>query len=296
MSEEQVKRGRGRPKKVVEVPAEPEKKAGRPKKLSIAEKEEKAAALAAMPPEEKAPKRGGGRKKNENYLPYAEAREIVQAELLHSRGAFDEWFKRENPKTIPRFPYRVYTKEWTTWNDFLGTNNEFRAGPKAWRQFDEAVLYVHTLQLKTQKDWLDFCKAHADQVPDDIPRRPDVVYDKWTSWNHWLGNKPAEAIIAKQESSKVAGIYYIIHEKDVPGNVITYGVEPLGIAALKERWENAPFDVVQLFSFEPDRANDVKAVVDALSTPYLGDDAQRITPNVWQIVEVLQTMLMSVRR
>lgn len=294
MTEE--KRPRGRPRKVVIVPPTPSR--GRPKKLSIAEKEEKAvldeqaAAAKALLPKEP---RKGGRPKNENYLPFAEARDIVQAELLHSRGAFEAWHDREKPKAIPRFPYRVYTKEWVTWNDFLGTDNEFKKGPRQWREFNDATLFVHKLQLKTMRDWLDYCSEHAEEVPEDIPRRPDVVYGKWVSWNHWLGNKPVQAIEAKQEAAKSAGIFYIVHETDVPGNVFTYGVENTGMTAVKEWWERDKFNIVKMFNHEPDRANEVKAVVDALSTPYLGDDRQRITPNVWQIVEILQTLLCTIR-
>lgn len=293
MSEEQVKRSRGRPKKVVEVPVEVVKKAGRPKKLSIAEKEARAEQIANEPPKER---KKGGRKKNENFVSFEEAKAIVQAELLHSRSAFDEWYAREKPKTIPRFPYRVYTAEWVSWNDFLGTNNEFSKGPRNWRPMEEAIAVVHALKLKTSNDWLEFCREHPEQVPEDIPRRPDVVYDKWVSWNHWLGNKPVEAIQAKQEAARVAGIYYILHMNDVPGNVLSFGVENSGMSGLKDRYTAQPFTPVALFDYEPERANDIKKVVDALSSPYLGNDFQRITPNVWQIIEALETMLCRVRR
>ena len=279
---------RGRPKKVVE-PVKEVKPVGRPKKLSIAEKEERAALEELTPKETKK----SGRPKNSNYLPYEEAKRIVRAEMLHSRSAFEHWYDREQPKSIPRFPYRVYTAEWVTWNDFLGTNNEFKKGQRAWRPFNEAITFVHPLKLKSQKDWLDYCAAHPDLVPENIPRRPDVVYDAWVSWNHWLGNKPVEAVQAKVEAAKSA-VFYIIHDKYVPGNVFTYGVEQGGISAMTDRWEREHYDVVKFFWYEQERGNDVKQTVDALSTPYLGDDRQRITPNVWSIVEYLQTILRTI--
>ena len=58
-------------------------------------------------------KKKRGRPKNENYLPWDEARAFIRDELLPSRGKFFEWWDRNKPKAIPRFPYRVY-KEWTT--------------------------------------------------------------------------------------------------------------------------------------------------------------------------------------
>lgn len=280
---------RGRPKKVVVEILEP-KKAGRPRKLSIAEKEERAVQEAAAPAAE--PKKRG-KPRNENYLPFEEAREVVRNEMLHSRGAFEHWHDREKPKTIPRFPYRVYTKEWITWNDFLGTNNEFKKGVKSWRPMNEAIHFAHGLQLKTQRDWLDYCRDHAENFPEDIPKRPDVVYDKWVSWNHWLGNKPVEAIQAKVEAAKVA-IYYIIHEQGVPENVLTYGVESAGMTVMKEWWDKDKYDIMGMFWHEPDRAADVQRLVESMSTPYLGESRQRITPNVWQIIEVLQRVLCTI--
>jgi hypothetical protein len=281
-------------KKVIPIPAV--KKGGRPPKLSIAEKETKAIVDEIAAAEKAAqPKNKGGRKKNENFLNWEDAKEYIQSELLHSKGAFDQWFDREKPKSIPRFPYRVY-KEWVSWNDFLGTNNEFnvRANIK-WRSLNDSISFVHSLKLKTMRDWLTYCRDHSEDVPNDIPRRPDVVYDKWVSWNHWLGNKPVEAAQARVEAAKTQ-VFYIIHEGDVPFNVLTYGVEQRGIAALKERYERNPFDMIKMFWYEPEHGNLIKQVVDTQSTPYLDDDRQRITPNVWVIVEQLQTILMTVRQ
>jgi hypothetical protein len=155
---------------------------------------------------------------------------------------------------------------------------------------NDAIHYVHALKIKTQREWLDFCKNPANQVPENIPRRPDVVYNQWVSWNHWLGNKPVEALQAKVEAQKTA-VFYIIHEQDVPGNVFTYGVEQTGISAVKEWWDREQFDIVKLFWYEPDKGTVIKNIIDILSTPYIGDDKQRITPNVWMIVEELQLIM-----
>lgn len=293
MTEDTTKKKR-LPKTTIQVP--PIKKpTGRPAKLSIADKEAKAIRVeAAALIKAAAPKNKGGRKKNENFLPWIEAKEYIQSELLHSKGAFDQWFTREAPKSIPRFPYRVY-KEWISWNDFLGTHNVFNARAAIkWRTLNDCIHLVHALKLKTQRDWLEYCKAHSETIPEDIPRRPDVVYDKWVSWNHWLGNKPVEAAQARVEMAKTA-VFYIIHEEGVPFNVLTYGVEQRGIAALKDRFERSPFEAIQLFWYEQDHGVTIKNIVDALSSPYMDDEKQRITSNVWEIVEHLQMLMLSVR-
>ena len=52
-------------------------------------------------------KKRRGRPRNENYLSFEEARDHVRNELIPSRGKFFEWWDRNKPKSIPRFPYLV---------------------------------------------------------------------------------------------------------------------------------------------------------------------------------------------
>lgn len=238
-------------------------------------------------------KKKRGRPKNENYLSWTEARELMRDELLPSRGKFYEWWDRNKPKAIPRFPYRVYS-EWESWNDFLGTNNKFneKIGTK-WRPLNEATLWVHTLRLTSFAEWMEYCRE--TELPEDIPTRPELVYDGWKSWNHWLGNRPVEAIEAKQEAQRVQ-VYYLVHEQGVPENVITFGVDPMGLASLKERWIRDKFDVVRVFWYDPLRVSTIKQVIETLSTPYLGQERQRIVPNVFEIIWHLQMHMEAINK
>ena len=43
-----------------------------------------------------------------------------------------------------------------------------------YRSFKEARAFVHTLGIKSIKEWEEYCKS--GDKPDDIPSRPDVVY------------------------------------------------------------------------------------------------------------------------
>lgn len=236
-------------------------------------------------------KKRRGRPKNEHYLSWEEAREFMRSELIPSRGKFFEWWDRNKPKTIPRFPYRVYQTEWTSWNDFLGTDNKFneKIGTK-WRPYLEAVAWSSKLSLKSQTEWMEFCKLEG-RLPDDIPARPDLVYDDWRSWTHWLGNRQAEAAQTRQELAQKVQVYYIIHQPDVPQNVLEFGIEPTGPAAFKQRWQAVNFDIVRMFWYDPEKAPIIKRIVEALSTPYMGDERQRIVPNVWEIVYHMQMHL-----
>jgi hypothetical protein len=222
-----------------------------------------------------------GRPKNADYISYEEAREFVRGEMIPSRKKFHEWYDVNKPKAIPRFPYRVYGEEWVSWNDFLGTNNEFglRAG-KAWRELEEAALWVHSLKIESYADWLKYCKEHT--MPEDIPARPDLVYSKWKSWMHWLGNRPIEKLEAVKAAQKLQ-IFFVIHEEGYPTNVLTFGVDKSGPASFKARWEREKFDIVKMYWYDQSEGSTIKNIVDQLSSPYLGEEHTRIVPNFWEI-------------
>lgn len=244
-------------------------------------------------PEAASKKKKQGRKRNEHYLSWEEARAFVRSELIPSRNKYLEWHDRNKPKVVPRYPYRVYVDEWTSWNDFLGNDNKFneKIGTK-WRTLTEATRWVHTLKLQSFKEWLDYCRENT--LPEDIPARPELIYKDWKSWNHWLGNKPVEAIQAKQEIQKTQ-VYYVIHEQDVPQNVLTFGIDPFGVSGLKQRWEREQFDVVKMFWFDPARSNKIMQIVESLSTPFRDMDRQRIVPNIYEILWLLSLELEEVR-
>lgn len=237
-----------------------------------------------------------GRPKNDNYLPWEDARELVRNEMIPSRGKYHSWWDANKPKAIPRFPYRVYTEEWTSWNDFLGTNNKFneKIGTK-WKPLLEATLFVHSLKLKTAEEWMTWCKGEGN-LPVDIPARPDLVYEDWRTWNHWLGNKPAEVVQVRQEAQKVQ-VLSITHEEGSPQNVLLFTVEP-SLGAVKERWQrsNGSLSIVKLFWFEQEKAPVIKEITEALSSSYQGFERERIVPNVWEIVYHLQMHLNQVTR
>ena len=237
-----------------------------------------------MPPNHK-PR---GRPRNLNFLSYADAREFVRGEMIPSRNKFHEWWDRNKPKAIPRFPYRVY-KDWVSWNDFLGTDNNFgvRVG-KSWRSLEEAALWVHKLKIESYTKWMAYCKANT--LPEDIPARPDLVYAGWKTWNHWLGNRPVEALEAIKEAQKTQ-LYYIIHEPGTPENVLIFGADTVGPSNFKERWEREKFNIVKLFWYEKEYDNEIKNIVTSLSSPYLGEERQRICPNVWEIIWYLSLQL-----
>ena len=231
-------------------------------------------------------KKKGGKPKSTKYLPWEECRQLMRAESLSSKGMFEKWYQSNQPKVIPRFPYRVYTKEWAGWNDFLNTDNKFNARIGThWKTLLEASKYVHTLKLNSVAEWLEYCRS--GKLVDDIPKRPELTYSDWISWGSFLGNKPSEAIVVQREAQKTQ-VYYITHEIGAPENVLTFGIEARGTAGMKDRYSHGNIHIVKMFWFNPEKASLIKQVVEAYSTPYMGQSNQRIVPNVYQIIEIVQ--------
>ena len=56
-----------------------------------------------------------------------------------------------------------------------------------YRPFSEALTYVHTLALTSEKAWRVWVKTTAR--PPDVPSRPDNIYKDggWEGWGNWLG-------------------------------------------------------------------------------------------------------------
>lgn len=219
-------------------------------------------------------------------MTFAEAKELVREQGVQSRQQFLDWFDENKPKRLSKYPQRVYTKEWEGWNDFLGTNNEFNKTRRNWRSYNEAVLWVHQLGLQGGKNaWLEWVKENDDKRPEDIPKRPDIVYKtEWTTWKHWLGDKVAERVEAQQKAREAA-IYYVIRQRDYASvaNVYTVGVESKGVAGLRERWENEKFQVVKMFQFDSSKAHEIEQVVERCSKSYFGEKFVRAVPNIHEM-------------
>jgi superfamily II DNA or RNA helicase len=123
------------------------------------------------------------------YRPFSEARAFVHTLGLKSRS---EWLvycrSGKKPDDIPAKPHRTYAKAgWVGMGDWLGSGT---VAPRLrqFRRFKKARAFVHTLELKSLGEWLDYCKS--GKKPDDIPTFPSQTYAKkgWTGWGDWLGN------------------------------------------------------------------------------------------------------------
>jgi superfamily II DNA or RNA helicase len=60
-------------------------------------------------------------------------------------------------------------------------------GRANWRNFNEARVFARTLDLKSAREWGEYCET--GKKPPDIPARPNRIYasDGWANWGDWLG-------------------------------------------------------------------------------------------------------------
>jgi len=233
--------------------------------------------------------------KKSNWLSYEEAKALVRSENVGSRQQYLDWHDANKPKRLSKYPHRVYTNDWTSWNDFLGTDNKFNQGKKSFRPYNESIMWVHKLGIEGGRDgWLTWLEQHGDDLPSDIPRRPDLHYKKdWSTWRHWLGDRVVEKVEAQQKALQESGVYYIIRETNYAhlNNVYSFGLERGGVSALKSRWTLDKFQVVKLFKFDPSQTESIKQIINQFSTPYESEHVRTVT-NIheicWELVNVLE--------
>jgi len=83
------------------------------------------------------------------------------------------------PQDIPIAPWVVYrTKGWISLGDWLGTG-AVASSRRQYRPFPEARKFVHQLKLKSNSEWLKYCKGklpNQAKLPEDIPATPERTY------------------------------------------------------------------------------------------------------------------------
>ncbi len=149
------------------------------------------------------------------YLSFNEAREFARRLVLQSRR---EWLdfcagklpdKGVLPSNIPANPAVKYASQgWKGYGDWLGTG-KLRPGLQQYRSFDEARAFAHTLGLKGQTEWFQFCKgkfSDKGELPSDIPVTPHRIYagKGWAGMGDWLGTGAIGTIMRRFRSHEEA--------------------------------------------------------------------------------------------
>ena len=141
------------------------------------------------------------------FRTFEDARTYVHTLGLMSKKEWLAWSASgARPHDIPSNPDQKYASSgWLSYGDFLGyaVGEEARVIQRTnFRSFEDARAYVHTLGLKSVKEWQAWRKS--DARPHDIPSAPDQKYASsgWTSYPDFLGYK----------IGKVAGEYRSFEE------------------------------------------------------------------------------------
>jgi len=120
------------------------------------------------------------------FRSFRNARNYVHDLQLKNEKEWNLFCKsNKKPSDIPSVPRQQYKQEWKGLGDWLGT---YTIAPqkRKFRSFKEAKFYVHSLDLKSYHDWLDYCKSN--KKPSDIPSVPRQQYkQEWKGFGDWLG-------------------------------------------------------------------------------------------------------------
>ena len=240
---------------------------------------------------------GKYKKRHTKFVSFVDAQWMVKRAQLHSRKQFWEWIDSESIAYIPKMPQRVYTDDWVSWNDFLGVNNQWisnKKDPGNYRPYWDAVRWsqdnANKNDLHTMKEWLAW--YGDNDVPDNIPKRPDAYYDEWAGWGTWLGNTIKGRIMTEKKAN---GILALVVQKGHAKNVITMKLEKGGPDALEDEWKaqkelNQEFDVIKMFEYDPEKYQKFKGMFEMCSTAYEGQESVRLVqslPNFLWDVEAL---------
>jgi hypothetical protein len=134
------------------------------------------------------------------YRPLTEARAFARALGLRSSLEWTAYAQGGRhdlgvpPVDVPANPHKVYRRDgWTDWGDFLGTGN-MAPWLHRWRDFESAKRFARTLRLNSSIEWLDWVAGRLAQRParpDDVPVKPEVVYEEqgWNGWPDFLGTR-----------------------------------------------------------------------------------------------------------
>jgi hypothetical protein len=152
---------------------------------------------------------------NQNFLKFEESRQFVRDLKLknihewnaYCKGAMPE--KGDRPRNIPTNPNQVYAESgWAGIGDWLGTFVIAQA-KKTFRNFDDARSFARSLKLKSQSEWVEYCRGNFPDKglrPSDIPQQPSSTYagKGWISMGDWLGTGAIAPQLIKYRSFQLA--------------------------------------------------------------------------------------------
>lgn len=133
--------------------------------------------MASSPKQQQQPP---SKKKNARLYSFEEARKIARGHGFESKEEFLE-YDCAGAYQLPKAADQVWSKEWTSWDDFLGVTLSFEEGREVAR----------ALRLQSEEEYLKLIASKTindNELASRLPYRPDLKYKReWESWDDWLG-------------------------------------------------------------------------------------------------------------
>jgi superfamily II DNA or RNA helicase len=123
------------------------------------------------------------------YKSFNEAKDYVRKLGINNYLEWIQYVNENKLRTdIPSNPNLVYKNDgWVGYGDFLG-NGVIGSRNRIFVSFNEAKSILKDLKMRSQKDWVNFCKKGFR--PSNIPSNPQKHYsNEWKGWMDFLGYK-----------------------------------------------------------------------------------------------------------
>ena len=125
---------------------------------------------------------------NKVFLPFDKALVFVRSLRLKGWTEWKAWSKSgARSANIPGHPQTSYRHDgWQGMGHWLGTGTVAHSN-RAFLPFEEALVFVRSLGLKSRQEWRTWSKSGAR--PADVPGNPHKAYAHagWQGIGHWLG-------------------------------------------------------------------------------------------------------------
>ena len=125
--------------------------------------------------------------RDKTYRSFESTIEFVRSLGLKSAREWEKYSSSGNkPDDIHPTPSKKYkNKGWTTWGDFLGTDN-ISSKDRQYRSFEDVKKFAQSLNLKSRMGWEKYSKS--GKKPEDVPFLPRRTYkEEWKGWGNFLG-------------------------------------------------------------------------------------------------------------
>ena len=117
--------------------------------------------------------------RKKEFMSFEEAKTFIQSEGIQSSAEFEAWSRSgKRPEDFPSSPERTYKKEWTGWDNFLGTGN-ISTREEA-MSFEEVKTFIQSqgIEIHTAPEEQ---KQSEQNFLENVPNSPDRAYNKeWT--------------------------------------------------------------------------------------------------------------------